>query len=899
MPKKTKNSNKRTLFDHLSRLDLATAQRLLGPNGKTLIIDGGKIEPNPQESAQLTEDAFTFHHSVFRGVTVSITLNLTKKNKLKISCDSKSCEGNACIHQGAALSCILEEKTALGLAAEPEEYTPLESLDEETLIAQAIAERELRSKEEKMRVLSQDTATPWTDYFVDSAASGKRYRVALRGFAPGQSYCTCPDFRKNTLGTCKHILNVSRKMRKKFTAKILKKAWVPKGFAICLAYGEALSLRLEMPPAAKLSKAETNATKRFRDKLITSSTDTVALLGAVQKLDRLGHEVTIYPDAEDFITRVLHERQVSTKMGIIRENPETHPLRTKLLKVDLLPYQLDGIAFATAAGRAVLADDMGLGKTIQGIGTAEMLRREAGISRVLVISPASLKSQWALEIEKFSEHTANIVAGAMADRATQYANDEHLFTLCNYEQVLRDITAIEPIPWDLIILDEGQRIKNWEAKTSRMVKALRSPYALVLTGTPLENRLDDLFSIIEFLDDRRLGPAFRFFHRHRITDEKGKVEGYKDLASLREKLSPILLRRTRASVLGELPPRTTEIVRIPPTAEQLEFNNGQLQIISSIVGKSYLTEMDLIRLQKALLMARMNADSTFLVTKDEPSYSTKLERLTEILEQLATEPDRKTVLFSEWTTMLDLIQPILDRVGIEYVRLDGSVPQKKRQALVNKFQKEPTCRMFLATNAGSTGLNLQAANTIINVDLPWNPAILEQRIGRAHRMGQKRPVHVYVLVTEETIEEGMLETLSAKHELAQAALDPDSDVDTIDLTSGMEALKRRLEILLGAAPTAAEDRSEQTRVANEAKSERLSEAGGQLLTAAFQFLSEMLPASGQPAAENPATTAIRESLRSCMETGEDGKPRLTITMPNESALDNLAATLGQIVASRE
>ncbi|MQA92971.1 MAG: helicase, partial [Gemmatimonas sp.] len=256
--------------------------------------------------------------------------------------------------------------------------------------------------------------------------------------------------------------------------------------------------------------------------------------------------------------------------------------------------------------------------------------------------------------------------------------------------------------------------------------------------------------------DRRLGPAFRFFNRHRVTDEKGKVLGYKDLDRLRENLGPVLLRRTRTSVMKDLPERTTEIVRIPPTAEQLDLELAQMKVVSSIVNKKYLSEMDLLRLQKALLLARMNANSTFLVDKQEPGYSSKLARLAELFEELAAEDARKIVLFSEWTTMLGLIERHIERLGLAYVRLDGSVPQKNRQRLVDRFQRDAACRLFITTNAGSTGLNLQAANTVINVDLPWNPAVLEQRISRAHRMGQKNPVQVYLLVTEDTIEEKLL-----------------------------------------------------------------------------------------------------------------------------------------------
>ncbi|MHC5543071.1 DEAD/DEAH box helicase, partial [Singulisphaera rosea] len=426
--------------------------------------------------------------------------------------------------------------------------------------------------------------------------------------------------------------------------------------------------------------------------------------------------------------------------------------------------------------------------------------------RVLVICPASLKSQWRSEIHRFCDRDVQLVGGGMAERGEQYGGD-CFFTVCNYEQVLRDILAIEKASWDLIILDEGQRIKNWESKTSRIVKSLRSRFALVLSGTPLENRLDDLYSVVEFIDALRLGPGFRFFNKHRVVDEKGKLLGYKNLADLRETLKPILLRRTRDSVKLELPPRTIEFVRIPPSDEQLELHRNHMRIVASITAKHFITEMDLLRLQKALLMCRMVADSTVLLDKELPGYSTKLARLDELFERLSAEDGRKVIVFSEWTTMLDLIEPLLKKRGMGFVRLDGSVPQKQRAELVQRFQANPECMLFLATNAGSTGLNLQAANTVINVDLPWNPAVLEQRIARAHRMGQTQPVQVFVLVTEQSIEENLLGTIAAKKDLALAALDAESDVDEVALSSGLQELKARLEILLGARPEAPVDES--------------------------------------------------------------------------------------------
>ena len=297
-------------------------------------------------------------------------------------------------------------------------------------------------------------------------------------------------------------------------------------------------------------------------------------LSAIQMLERAGESVVVYPDAEEWIQQRLHDRNIAGLVEEIRKNPAKHALRTELLKEPLLPYQLDGVAFAVGAGRAVLADDMGLGKTIQGIGVAELLSRVAGVQRVLIVCPTSLKAQWSSEVQRFCDRDCQLVMGSAEERFLQYDNG-CFFTICNYEQVLRDLEPIEQVTWDLIILDEGQRIKNWEAKTSRVIKSLRSRFALVLSGTPLENRLDELYSVVQFIDDRRLGPGFRFFHRHRVVDEKGKVTGYKNLDELRANLQPVLLRRTRASVLQQLPERTTEIVRIPASGEQAAAEQGK------------------------------------------------------------------------------------------------------------------------------------------------------------------------------------------------------------------------------------------------------------------------------------------------------------------------------------
>jgi len=894
----TKKSKRLTLRDRLSRLTHYRACQLLGPEGAQLIRQGAAYdEINIDRDVYLRGDLFRLKlRGVGRGgkdVVVTITAMAEARDQLRFNCTA--CQ-TICEHVGAAVSLVLEEKTALGLAAVPDEQQPLETLSEQELMERALAERQDRAKTEKFRLRSSDPRRPWTDYTITSALSGKSYRVALRGEQRGDSYCSCPDFRTNTLGTCKHILHVLHRVRRRFPAAARRKPYRNREAFVHVLYGEDMTLHMKLPdrPDRELVKAVGPLANGPID-------DARRLVDCLGRLERLGHTVTVYPDAEELIQRRLFEQHMSDRMAEIRKAPARHPLRKELLKVELLPYQLEGIAFAAGVGRAVLADDMGLGKTIQGVGTAEILAREAGISRVLVVCPASVKSQWRSEIRRFSDREVRLITGGAAQRASQYEND-CFFTICNYEQVLRDILAIERVRWDLIILDEGQRIKNWESKTARVIKGLRSPFALVLSGTPLENRLDELYSVVQFVDDRRLPPAFRFFHRHRVVDEGGKVLGYKNLDQLRANLRPILLRRTRASVLQQLPPRTSEIVRIPPTGEQIDLHDTHMRTVSMIARKPYISEMDLLRLQKALLMCRMSANSTYLVEKKSPGYSSKLEYLAELIDGLFAEPDRKALLFSEWTTMLDLIEPLLKTRKLDYVRLDGSVPQKKRQQLVGRFQNDPRCRLFVTTNAGSTGLNLQAANTVINVDLPWNPAVLEQRIGRAHRMGQRQPVQVYVLVTEGTIEESLLGTLSAKHDLAMAALDAGSDVTQVDFKSGIEELRRRLEVLLGARPEAPVDVTKREEADGQVerlaeRRERVAAAGGEMLGAVFRFLGELVAQDSQPSQPpaEPLVAEVRDRLSQCVEEDSSGRPRLTVTLPDRGALDSLAQTLARLM----
>lgn len=884
-----------SLRDVLSHLTFAQAAKLLGTNGKYRLSAGSSRYQTAfdlEASVRLDNKAF-----VLKLYDATVTISLSPEHRNRLACRCSACPGDApaCEHVAFALSVILEEKTALGLAKPPPERIPVASLSEEELIKRALAEREERARAERIRVQPANDNQIWGDYTVANPSSGKAYRVSLRGWKRGESFCDCPDFRKNTLGTCKHIMRVIASVRRRHPKIAAVKPWRPTEIEIYLDYaGSTPALRLNLPNALDAKAARLLAP--YVDKPVD---DVAAFVKTFGRLSNAGFDAVTFPDALEYIQRRLFQIHMAGLTAEIRKDPTGHPLRKTLLKIELLPYQLDGIAFAAGAGRAVLADDMGLGKTIQGVGVAEFLARYADIKKTLIICPASLKSQWLEEIGRFSARDAALVQGSADERGAQYAGGQ-FFTICNYEQTLRDLTYIEAVDWDLIILDEAQRIKNWEASTTRVVKSPKSRFALALTGTPLENRLEELYTVATFVDEHRLGPAFRFLNRHRQTDDKGHVLGYKGMAELRERLKPILLRRTREMVMRQLPEQHTEVIRVKPSDEQLALHRINIQIVMQVAAKSFLTEMDLLRLRRALLMCRLAADGTYLVDKQEPNYSTKLEELEILLERLLAEDGRKIIIFSEWTTMLDCIEPLLEERGCSFARLDGSVPQTKRQALVNRFKNDAECKVFLSTNAGSTGLNLQVANTVINVDLPWNPAVLEQRVARAHRMGQKRPVQVYLLVTEDTLEERLLGVLGAKKDLALAALDPESEVDEVTMATGMDDMRERLEQLLGRKPDAPVDLSTEAKARDEterrARRERVEAAGGKLLAAAFDFLGEMLPSADGDSgtiAKSALGDQFHAAFAECAEKDAEGRLRLTVTLPDASVLERLSASLAR------
>jgi len=297
----------------------------------------------------------------------------------------------------------------------------------------------------------------------------------------------------------------------------------------------------------------------------------------------------------------------------------------------------------------------------------------------------------------------------------------------------------------------------------------------VLTGTPLENRLEELISIVQFVDQHRLGPTWRLLEEHQMRDEVGRVIGYRALDRIGQTLAPVMLRRRKAEVLTQLPGRVDSRIFVPLTPEQRVHHDENGAIVTRIVSRwrktGYLSDTDQRRLQCALQNMRMACNSTFLLDH-ETDHGNKVDELMTLLDELFEDPSAKAVVFSQWLGTHELIQRRLAQRKWGHVLFSGSVPGDKRGALVEQFHDDPDCRLFLSTDAGGVGLNLQhAAAVVVNMDMPWNPAVLEQRIGRVHRMGQSRGVQVVNFVGQGSIEEGMLSVLAFKKSLFAGVLD--------------------------------------------------------------------------------------------------------------------------------
>jgi superfamily II DNA or RNA helicase len=777
-------------------------------------------------------------------------------DRLTHRCTCDRTDGTACRHAVAALEALRFPLTAVpsgpgqkrrrgggrhrrgqGRVVQPERLRPgfvilgavERSLTRTERIEQAEhderALRKQRARRERADVAQINPPGEPPAFRVEGRSGRAPQTVVLRGERGKWASCTCDDFERNELGTCLHVERVRMwylRKKKLFPERMLS-LW-----AVSRPWPETVPESLREIRVDLTSEPFPESVTRYfgSDGWLRPPQDGVApsrwaerAVDAVRQVAgergwRIDQEAGV---AERIECARADERRRGELVAVSPEHPVWRDVSSKL-GLRLHAYQEHGARFLARTGRAFLADDMGLGKTIQAIAAALVLRRVAETRRALVVCPASLKYQWRREIERACGETVVVVEGPRSTRLAAYSSWTDGFLILNYELVLRDLEAIREANADLVILDEAQRIKNWNTKTARAVKQLTSRFAFVLTGTPLENRLLELHSLVEFLHPRALGPRWRLLPYHAVTEVEGRVIAYEGLDTLRGRLKGFFLRRERSQVLDQLPERTDNTFWTEMTPAQRRPYRHQASNLAKLVARRQpLTPGDVRLLLKTLTSMRIlcNAlaqyewDKAFLERSGDGPWgpaalralgSPKLEEFSDVLEDLLDESRTKIVVFSEWERMLRLahavVRGVLEARDLRAEVFHGGLSTRRRDDLLHSFRYDPEFRVLFSTDAGGLGLNLQdSASIVVNLEVPWNPAVLEQRIGRVHRLGQRRSVQVLHFVTRGAIEERVRQVLEAKRALFEGLLD--SDVDHVVIAEAQRSsFKERVYSLI-------------------------------------------------------------------------------------------------------
>ncbi|QMU63173.1 MAG: helicase [Flavobacteriaceae bacterium] len=625
---------------------------------------------------------------------------------------------------------------------------------------------------------------------------GKSYRVTLKDFEKKTGYINNIDWKTNKLGTTKHILFLYNYLEDHPNkAKKLKKE-----FPFIEVYTDPLNdYKISWYFPEDLQVAEQAVLDSYFGKKTYIENAQIASFFSFFQLSR-------------DLDRIKIREEVYEKIETYFEDTELVKLQEQItfdfssINATLYPYQKEGVEFSAFKKGVIIADEMGLGKTLQAISTAILKKDVFDFKKTLVICPASVKHQWKNEVLKFSNEGATVVEGLPEERFEIYASNTDYFHIINYETVLRDLSEINKQGYDFVILDEAQKIKNYETKTAIAIKSIQKKHALVITGTPLENKLLDIYSIVQFLDQKLLAPQWEFSYQHCIFDNqyKNKIHGYYNLQNLKKRLSSILIRREKREVFDQLPNVIQKDIYVKLSDEQAGMHASFTHGIAKILHKKFKTTYDWQKLMLLLTNMRMVCDSSYLIDK-QSHHSPKLIELRHILiERLDIKNNnRKIIIFSEWVTMLNLIGDMLKEEGLTFTMLTGKVPVKKRHLLIKEFEDNDDCQIFLSTESGGAGLNLQVADTVINFELPWNPAKKNQRIGRIDRIGQKKQkLHVFNLLSYDSIEMKIATGLFLKQNLFEGVLNEDSLTDEVDFSEkGKSQFIKQLEEVINQSTT--------------------------------------------------------------------------------------------------
>jgi len=452
------------------------------------------------------------------------------------------------------------------------------------------------------------------------------------------------------------------------------------------------------------------------------------------------------------------------------------------LAADLRPYQAEGFRWmsklASWDSGACLADDMGLGKTVQAIC---MLLKRSGNGPGLVVAPVSVIPNWVSEIEKFAPglNPVTVPADGRAELVSSLKAGDVLVS--SYSMLQSEEEIFSGKEWGTAVLDEAHNIKNFATKTAKAASSLKAGFRLALTGTPIQNRTSELWTIFNFMNPGMMGALSEFTRRFPPGDEGSR--------QLRKLISPFILRRTKSSVLDDLPPKTEITLKVEMSPEEVAFYEAVRQrAVEAVENAESIGQNTNIQILAEITRLRQASCNPKLIDPNSKISSSKMAAFSNLVTELA-ETGHRALVFSQFVRHLALAKETLDANGIGYLYLDGSTPVKERERLVKEFQSG-TAKMFLVSlKAGGLGLNLTMADFVIHLDPWWNPAVEDQASDRAHRIGQSKPVTVYRLVSKNTIEEKIITLHTTKRDLADDLLKGSDRVAKLSAKELMDLLR--------------------------------------------------------------------------------------------------------------
>lgn len=532
-----------------------------------------------------------------------------------------------------------------------------------------------------------------------------------------------------------------------------------------LKFSEQQSQFVEVSPGKFLA-----FTKAFREKLKSIN----SLLSSPKKGGALLLHPLATPAIEAF-TSALSHLEVSPKFAdqqqrIKKAFGKTYKL-SKNFKATLRPYQQDGFQWlhrcAAWGVGACLADDMGLGKTVQALA---FLTDRAKLGPALVVAPASVCRNWAKESERFAPKLKPVLFGEGDREAMLKEAGKGTLVIVTYDLMSREEALFKEKEWATVILDEAQAIKNRATKRSETAMSLKADFRMAMTGTPIENHLGELWNLFQFLNPGLLGSIDQFNERFAIPIEKYKAENKRE--QLRKLVQPFILRRRKDEVLKDLPEKTEITLSVELSPKERAFyealRRNALDKLAETEGQQ-AGQQHLRILAEIVRLRRAACHPDLVDPKAGFKESAKLSLFAEVLEELL-DGGHKALVFSQFVGHLKILENYLKQQKISYQYLDGSTSGKKRQAAIDAFQAGEGEVFLISLKAGGTGLNLTAADYVIHTDPWWNPAVEDQATDRAHRIGQERPVTVYRLIAEQTIEEKILRLHAQKRDLADSLL---------------------------------------------------------------------------------------------------------------------------------